>query len=108
MKQKRLYKTYTREFKQEAVRLMETTDRPASEIAMELGIRRNQLYKWKDQLALKSDMAFSGSGRPKIASDDVSATALGLGLALDTRCRSLWIVACPGSSPGSLSLTLEV
>ena len=52
MKQKRLYKTYTREFKQEAVRLMETTDRPASEIAMELGIRRNQLYKWKDQLAL--------------------------------------------------------
>jgi hypothetical protein len=29
MKQKRPYKTYTREFKQEAVRLMETTDRPA-------------------------------------------------------------------------------
>jgi transposase len=39
------YKTYTREFKQEAVRLMEASDRPASEIAMELGIRRNQLYK---------------------------------------------------------------
>ena len=38
MKQKRAYKTYTREFKQEAVRLMEATDRPASEIAMELGI----------------------------------------------------------------------
>jgi transposase len=28
----------TREFKQEAVRLMEASDRPASEIAMELGI----------------------------------------------------------------------
>jgi len=37
MKQKRPYKTYTREFKQEAVRLMETTDRQASEIARELG-----------------------------------------------------------------------
>ena len=64
-KQRRPYKTYTREFKQEAVRLMETTDRPASEIAMELGIRRNQLYKWKDQLTNKGDKAFSGRGRPK-------------------------------------------
>ena len=65
-KQKRVYKTYTREFKQEAVRLMEATDRPASQIAVELGIRRNQLYKWKEQLARKSDTAFVGGGRPKI------------------------------------------
>jgi len=65
IKQRKPYKTYTREFKQEAVRLMETTDRPASEIAMELGIRRNQLYKWKDQLVRKGDKAFTGSGRPK-------------------------------------------
>lgn len=41
------YKTYTKEFKLEAIRLMEESDRPASEIAMQLGIRRNQLYKWK-------------------------------------------------------------
>ena len=39
------YKTYTKEFKQEAVRLMEESGRPAAEVAMELGIRRNQLYK---------------------------------------------------------------
>ena len=44
------YKTYTKAFKLEALRLMETTDRPASEIAMQLGIRRNQLYKWKVNL----------------------------------------------------------
>ena len=65
MKQRKSYKTYTREFKQEAVRLMETTDRPAAEVAMELGIRRNQLYKWKEQLAVKGDAAFSGRGRPR-------------------------------------------
>jgi len=60
------YKTFTREFKLEAVRLMETSDRPSSEIAMELGIRRNQLYKWKEQLAKKGDAAFTRSqGRPK-------------------------------------------
>jgi transposase len=39
------YKTYTKELKLEALRLMEESDRPASEITMELGIRRNQLYK---------------------------------------------------------------
>ena len=39
------YKTYSQAFKPEALRLMEGSDRPASEIAMQLGIRRNQLYK---------------------------------------------------------------
>jgi transposase len=59
------YKTNSKEFKQEAVRLMESTDRPAAEIAQELGIRRNQLYKWKEQMESKGDKAFSGRGRPK-------------------------------------------
>ena len=60
------YKTYTKEFKQEAVRLMETSGRPAAEIAMELGIRRNQLYKWKEQLQQRGEAAFAGrQGRPK-------------------------------------------
>jgi len=59
------YKTYTDEFKQEALRLMETSNRPASEIAMELGIRRNQLYKWKEQLEKKGTPESRGRGRPK-------------------------------------------
>lgn len=59
------YKTYTKEFKQEAVKLMEASDKPAAQLAMELGIRRNQLYKWKEQLADKGTQAFSGRGRPK-------------------------------------------
>ena len=58
------YKTFTREFKIEAVRMMETSDQPSSEIARELGIRRNQLYKWRDQLAQKGDHAFAGQDRP--------------------------------------------
>ncbi|UTW44229.1 transposase [bacterium SCSIO 12696] len=59
------YKTYTRDFKLEAVRLMEESGRSPAEIAMELGIRRNQLYKWKEQLAEKGEDAFSGRrGRP--------------------------------------------
>jgi len=64
--QRAVYKTFTREFKLEAVRLMETSNRPASEIAMELGIRRNQLYKWREQLSQKGDAAFTRTqGRPR-------------------------------------------
>ena len=60
------YKTYTKEFKAEAVKLMEESDRPAAEIALELGVRRNQLYKWKEQLQAKGERAFTGQrGRPK-------------------------------------------
>ena len=59
------YKTFTKEFKLEAVRLMNESDKPSSLIATELGIRRNQLYKWKEQLDVKGDNAFSkGKGRP--------------------------------------------
>jgi transposase len=59
------YETYTKEFKLEAIRLMKTSDRPASEIAMQLGIRRNQLYKWKQQLEKTGDVASATKGRPK-------------------------------------------
>ena len=53
------YKTYTKEFKLEALKLMETSDRPASEVAMKLGIRRNQLYKWKEQMSKKGEAALN-------------------------------------------------
>jgi transposase len=40
-------KHFTPEFKREAVQLLESGSRPASEIARELGLARNQLYKWQ-------------------------------------------------------------
>jgi len=62
---RRPYKTYPKEFKLEAIRLMETSGRPASEVAMQLGIRRNQLYKWKEQMSKKGDVPSERKGRPK-------------------------------------------
>ena len=59
------YKTYTQELKLEALRRMEQSNRPASEIAMQLGIRRNQLYKWKEQMAKTGEAPTSKRGRPK-------------------------------------------
>lgn len=40
-------RTYTEEFKREAVRLMETSDKPIAEIARDLGINDNNLYRWR-------------------------------------------------------------
>jgi transposase len=56
------YKVYTKAFKLEAVRLMAQSDKPASEIAVELGIRRNQLYKWKEQLTSKFVVTINRAG----------------------------------------------
>jgi len=62
---RKAYNTYTKGFKLEALRLMAESNRPASEIAMKLGIRRNQLYKWKAQMTQKGDVASAKKGRPK-------------------------------------------
>jgi transposase len=60
----RTRKRYTKRFKLEAVRLLEQADKPAVEVARERGVRRNQLYKWKQALAEKGgEAAFRGPGR---------------------------------------------
>ena len=58
IKKRKSYKTFTKEFKLEVVRLMLESDKPSSQIALELCIHRNQLYKWKDQLEKHGDLAF--------------------------------------------------
>jgi transposase len=63
-------KRHTKEFKLEAVRLLTQSGRPGAEVARELGIRRNQLYKWATQLKGKGrTRAFLGSG-PRLAAED--------------------------------------
>ena len=67
-------KKYTKAFKLEALRLLEKRDKPASALARELGVRRNQLYKWQRQLETKGEAAaFQGSGRRPNEADELSA-----------------------------------
>ena len=56
-------KRYSKEFKLEAVRLLEAGSKPAADLARELGVQRNQLYKWQEQLSKNEEAAFPGSGR---------------------------------------------
>lgn len=58
---------FTQEFKLEAVRLAEGSDRPLNEIAFELGIRPNVLRQWRHQAAERAGQplheVFPGPGR---------------------------------------------
>ncbi len=56
-------KVFSREFKLEATRMLEEGKKPAADLARELGIRRNQLYKWKEAIDQEGGNAFPGSGR---------------------------------------------
>jgi transposase len=57
-------RSYSREFKLEAIRLLEQGEQNGAELARELGVRRNQLYKWKEQRIRHGDTgAFRGPGR---------------------------------------------
>ena len=40
-------RSYTETFKREAVQLMETSGKPIAEIARDLGINDNNLYRWR-------------------------------------------------------------
>ena len=63
-------KQHTREFKLEAVRLLDHSAQPATEIALQLGIKRTLLYRWRDEVRTKGDAAFGGSGRRLAHSED--------------------------------------
>ena len=53
---------FTPAFKLQAVQLLNAGQRPAAEIARELGIPRNRLYKWQKDVAMHGG-AFPWSGR---------------------------------------------
>jgi len=53
---------FTPEFKRQAVQFLNAGQGPAAEIARELGIPRNRLYKWQKDVAAHGG-AFPESGR---------------------------------------------
>ncbi len=57
-------RSYTEEFKLEALRLLETSGKPARVLERELGIGDGCLRQWKKKLAAEGEKAFPGPGRP--------------------------------------------
>jgi transposase len=60
---RRAYRRFSKEFKLEAIRLAMESGKPAAQVARELGIRVNQIGKWRKELDEKQEGAFLGKGR---------------------------------------------
>jgi transposase len=56
-------RTYTREFKIETVRLLETSGKSATKLERELGIGGGCVSRWKREFAEEGENAFPGHGR---------------------------------------------
>ena len=56
-------KQYSREFKIEALHLLETSGKSAAQLERELGIGAGNLSRWKRQSAKEGEDAFPGHGR---------------------------------------------
>jgi transposase len=56
-------RTYSDEFKREAVQLLETSGKPARQLERELGIGLTCLSRWQRELAAQGEHAFPGQGR---------------------------------------------
>ena len=64
-------KTYTREFKLEAVQLVKSSGKPMSQIARDLGVSETALYNWCKQLAEQGEQAFPGSGHQSPEQEEI-------------------------------------
>jgi transposase len=64
-------KTYTKEFKLEAVRLVQSSGKPMSHIARELGVSDSALYHWCKQQAEQGEQAFPGSGHQSAEQEEI-------------------------------------
>jgi transposase len=62
-------RVFSKEFKEQAVLLTETGDKKVSEIADDLGIRENVLWRWKRELREAGPQSFPGQGNRQKGTD---------------------------------------
>jgi transposase len=70
-KQNPKQRTYTAEFKREAVQLLESSGKSGAQIAEELGISDGSLYTWRKQLTQQGEVAFPGKGHQTPAEEEL-------------------------------------
>jgi transposase len=64
-------KTYTREFKLQAVRMMTDQGLSVAEVARRLGVGENCLRDWRAAAREQGDAAFPGQGNPSPADEEL-------------------------------------
>src|SRR5215470_19980535 len=58
----KVQKVYTKEFKEQAVQLVQTSGKPIAQVARELGISDTSIHQWRKELAAHGSEAFPGIG----------------------------------------------
>ena len=69
----RARRSYDREFKIEAVRMVVDQGRPVTEVARNLGVSPSLVHRWKSQLLEDGQVAFPGHGNLKPADAELQA-----------------------------------
>jgi transposase len=64
----RNYRTYTQQFKLEALELLESSDKSAAQIERDLGITKGLLLKWRDRYQVKK-----ANGEVRLEPSDLEA-----------------------------------
>jgi transposase len=59
----KVQKTYTAEFKREAVQLAQSSGKSIAQVARELGISDTSIHQWRKELTEHGSEAFPGSGQ---------------------------------------------
>lgn len=56
---------YSQEYKQEAVQLVQQSDIPLAQVAINRGINPSRLRRWCDEISKAGKNAFPGNGTPR-------------------------------------------
>ncbi len=59
----RTRRRFDEEFKRDALKHLESSGKTVSEVASDLGINRDRLYRWRVEARERGEVAFPGKGR---------------------------------------------
>ena len=62
-------RVFSKEFKEQAVLLTQTSGKKVSEVAEDLGIRENMLWRWKKEFREAGERSFPGQGNRQQGTD---------------------------------------
>lgn len=66
-----VHRAFTKEFKVEAVRLVEQSGKSQSQVARDLGVADTNIQRWCQQFGRHAEKAFPGSGNPAPEQEEV-------------------------------------
>ena len=64
-KQQKVRRKFTKEFKLDAVQLLDTRQKAGAELEKDLGLAPGQVYRWRKELRIDGQHAFPGNGNPR-------------------------------------------